>query len=314
MKSIIKIIVCGITLAASVANSSPWFTGPLLAPAGSTIPGGHINIEPYAFYTDSFGIYDSNRRVVGVPDTHTVNISPIISIGLNDFMDIQGSFPYNYNTKQRVDASGLGDVGITLGFQALRQHGKWIPDLRVTIGETVPTGDYQNLNPMNLGLDGNGSGSYQTTFALNFQRVDYFIKEHALRTRLSFSGTLAKKTNIQGFNSYGGGIGTRGTIRPGDQFQADLAFEYHLTQNWVPVFEVNYTTRQRSSFSGQSGFNADGTVATVGHGELDQLSLAPAIEYNFNGNLGIIGGVWFTVKGRDASDFVSGVIAVNYYI
>jgi hypothetical protein len=44
-----------------------------------------------------------------------------------------------------------------------------------------------------------------------------------------------------------------------------------------------------------------------------QYSLAPAIEYNWSQNIGLIGGVWFTVAGQNISQFNSIVIALNYY-
>lgn len=318
MKKIASIVsgLLMLSLAATTANAlQPWFTGPILAPAGKTIPKGHWDFEPYVFYTDSFAIYDSHRRVVKVPDTHTLNFNPLVFYGLTDWMDFQGSFPLNHNVKNQQSGNGVGDIALTLGFQFMdEQAGTIKPALRVTIGQSFPTGKYENLNPVRQGTDSNGSGSYQTVLAANFQKMVQLANEHNLRGRLSFSYTFAQSTSVRGFNSYGGGFGTNGRIRPGNQFQADFALEYQLTQNWVPVFEVNYNTVNRSHFTGMPGLTPAGTVATVGHGETDQLSFAPALEYNFNENAGLIGGVWFSAKGRNASDFVSGVVAFNYFV
>lgn len=41
---------CAFLLLSSTANAGPWWTGPLLAPAGHTIPKGHSNLELYGFY------------------------------------------------------------------------------------------------------------------------------------------------------------------------------------------------------------------------------------------------------------------------
>ncbi len=44
-----------------------------------------------------------------------------------------------------------------------------------------------------------------------------------------------------------------------------------------------------------------------------QFSIAPAIEYNWNANIGIIFGSWFTLAGKNSTQFTSGVFAFNYY-
>lgn len=316
MKKIkILLISLSVLITSTVFALEPWFTGPILAPAGKNIPKGHWNFEPYAFYTDNFGVYDNHRKIVKVPNTHTVNINPLIFYGITDLIDVQGSFPLFYNVKNGQRDYSIGDFSVLFGYQAvIGQEGTWTPDVRFTLSVNFPTGKYQNLNPGKQGVDGMGAGSYQTSLGLNFQKMVELSNSHYLRSRLTFAYTLTPSTNVQGFNVYGGGIATNGRLDPGDQFQTDFALEYQLTQNWVPVFEVNYTTRAKSKFTGMSGFNPNGTLAMVGHGKIDQLSFAPALEYNVSERLGIIGGVWFSALGRNANDFASGVVAVNYYM
>lgn len=299
---------------AAHALSSPWFTGPLLAPAGQTIPKGHFNIEPYFMYTDAYGVYNQNWKIIKVPDTKTFNTMPVISYGLTDFMDIQAITPILYNSKEGQTAVGMADMVVILGFQAYKQRpGHWLPSLRVTVGESFPMGRYENLNPAKNGVDAFGTGSYQTSIGLNFQQVTQPFNDHYLRTRFAFTTTIPSNVSVKGFNAYGGAQNTNASINPGLQMQADLAFEYQLTQNWVPVFEVLYVDRKSSSFSGNPG-TTSGMRAPLGHGEIEQLSFAPAIEYNVNDHLGIIGGVWFSVTGRDSNSFVTGALAINYYV
>ncbi len=38
--------------------ADPWFTGPILAPAGRVVQIGHINFELYGFWTTKTGSYD----------------------------------------------------------------------------------------------------------------------------------------------------------------------------------------------------------------------------------------------------------------
>lgn len=286
----------------NISFASPWMTGPLLAPAGKTIPAGHVNIEPYALYTVTENAF------------RNLNLLPIVTVGLTSFLDLQATLPYYYNWERHQHGSHIADASLTLGLQVLTQkENTWIPDLRFTIQENFPTGVYQNLNPAKFGTDVTGHGSYGTSFGLNFQRVDELIKEHYLRTRLSIIYTNLGKVKVHGLNAFGGGINTQGLVNPGNSFSTDLAFEYSLTQNWVPVFEMLYTQSLKTNFTGVSGFTPAGDLAGVGGAGGKQFSLAPALEYNFNANLGVIAGVWFSVSGPHASRFTTEAIAINYY-
>jgi hypothetical protein len=76
--------------------------------------------------------------------------------------------------------------------------------------------------------------------------------------------------------------------------------------------DATYLTVAASPFQGTAGSNADGSPASVGSLPSQQVTLAPAIEYNFSEHWGLIAGMWFTVHVHNTSNFVSGVIALNY--
>lgn len=296
------------------AIQGPWMTGPLLAPGGTTIPKGHLNIEPYLFITDDNGIYNNRSKVVSAPAATNISPTMIISYGLTNWMDIAASLPYNFKEKEGQSSSGLGDSNVTLGFQVLRsQPHSWVPDLRLTVEELFPDGRYENLNPDKLGVDAIGAGSYQTSLGANFQKLHQFDNGKYLSTRLTFSYTIPDRAHVRGFNSYGGGIGTDGTVNPGNVFTTDLGLEYTLTQHWVPAMDIVFTTSQKSTFSGKPGTTANGLPSVNNVPSGDEVSLAPAIEYNFSPNFGIIGGTWFSVYGRNSERFTSGVVAVNLF-
>jgi hypothetical protein len=190
---------------------------------------------------------------------------------------------------------------------------RWIPNLRFTLQEIIPTGRYNNLDPTNLGTDGTGYGSYQTAFALNFQYLYFFWDKYYLSTRLSLNHVYAQSTQLTGLSSYGGSLETRGRIDPGNLNSIDLAGELSVTQNWSLVMEGLYLTRQASRFQGFPGLDAQGLPLGIGYHPIVELSVAPAIEYNFSEHYGIIGGVWFSVRGKDSPDFQSVVVALNIY-
>ncbi|MCE0722882.1 hypothetical protein [Legionella resiliens] len=287
---------------AHTALASPWFTGPLLAPAGKTIPAGHINFEPYAFYSG----YPKGFR--------NFEVVPILSIGILSFVDLQTSLPYDYSWDDRQHGNGIGDYSLALGFQVLRQkENSWLPDLRVVVQEVFPTGRFENLDPQRLGTDQTGLGAYQTYLGFNFQKLLQFHNGRYLRTRLSLVGARFSEITVHNLNVFGGTSGTRGKVKLDNSYSADLAFEYTLTQNWVPVFEVLYVHSPGSHFDGNPGFTPGGTLAGLGGRANEQASLAPAVEYNFNSNIGLIGGVWFSVTGPHAAKFVTGALALNCY-
>lgn len=317
--SLFAIFACSnMAMAAKAGDSNtiqgPWMTGPLLAPAGATIPKGHTNIEPYLFFTDNKGTYNDRWKSNKSPEANTLSPTMIISQGLTNWMDIQLVVPFDYKSKEGQHSTGFGDSSVTLGFQALRgQLDNWVPDLRLTVEETFPIGDYKNLNPARLGTDAIGAGSYQTSLGANFQKLTEFNNGKFLRTRLSLIYTFPGSTNVTGFNTYGGNASTNGWVEPGQVFNSDLSFEYTLTQHWVPAIDFAYQTSQASVFHGFTGRTSSGLPVAVGGPSSNLFSIAPAIEYNFSPNLGIIAGVWFSATGRNTGNFTSGVIAINFY-
>lgn len=286
----------------NIAAASPWFTGPLLAPAGKTIPAGHFNFEPYGFFTVYPGQFKNIEAV------------PIVTAGITDFLDLQMGIPIDMSWDRGQSAHGIGDYSVGFGVQVLKQkEHSWWPDLRVVVQEVFPTGKFDNLSPNKLGVDQTGLGAYQTFLAFNFQKLVEFSNQHYLRSRLSIVGATASKVTVNGVNVFGGNTMTHGSIKPGDSISVDLAFEYTLTQHWVPVFEALLVNSKGSDFQGNPGFTPGGTIDSLGGGNSRQVSLAPAIEYNFNSNIGIIYGVWFSVTGPHAAQFVSNAIALNCY-
>ena len=81
----------------------------------------------------------------------------------------------------------------------------------------------------------------------------------------------------------------------------------------VAALDIQYLFSTKDHFSGYPGITSSRQNAIVGNLASHQLNLAPAIEYNFNENLGIIFGPWFSVVGKNSDRFVSAVFAINYY-
>ncbi len=308
------IFLC-ITLFNQMTFAGPWFTGPLLAPAGHTVPKGHTNFEIYGLDILTDGSYNNFGVLNYRPTFRTFVANPILTHGFTDWLDVQWVLPYVFNSTDGVNYNRLADMAVTLGFQIFEQNKspKRI-DVRILVQETFPTGRYQYLNAGQLGTDSTGLGSYQTQIGLNFQYLLELFNSHYLRTRLIFSRLYSTPVNVNGLNSYGGTTVTRGKINPRTENGIDLAFEYTLTQNWVAVIEGTMSNGQATRFNGILNIgNIGGPGATIGSGQYKEKALAPALEYNFSGNLGLIGGVWFPVSGQNTSHYMTYVLALNAY-
>jgi hypothetical protein len=290
---------------------NPWYAGPLLTGSASMMPPGMMNIQPYIFVTDNYAVFDQERHSVDVPNLWNLNPVVIAQAGITSWLDTVLTVQTETNWKQHHNYTNLGDTTWQLGFKVLKQ-GLWVPGIKFYLNETFPTGRFNHLKPKRLGVDSTGAGSFVTGFSLNFAKIVFWDTLHPLSLRLSLTYGIPTTVHVRGFNTYGGGFGTRGKVRPGNSFKASLGTEWSFTQRWVIANDVVYTCAGRTTFNGDPGVTSDGLPATVGGGSNDSLSLAPALEYNPNPNLGILGGVWFTVYGRNTSNFISYIFSVTY--
>jgi hypothetical protein len=304
-----------ITLFSQSSIADPWFTGPLLAPAGHTTPKGHTNFEIYGLDILTDGRYNNLGHLVDSRTFRTFVTNPILTHGFTDWLDVQLTLPYAFNSTQGINYNHVADTAVALGIQVFEQRkSPKRMDVRILLQETFPTGKYTRLNPSFRGTDSTGLGSYQTQIGLNLQYLRELYNSHYLRTRLILTRLYATPVNVAGLNSYGGTPSTSGRINPGTENGFDLAFEYTLTQNWVAVMEGTYTKGQATRFNGILNIgNIGGPTATIGSGNYNETALAPALEYNFTESLGLIGGVWFPVSGKNTSHYMTYVLALNAF-
>lgn len=295
-------------------KNSPWFTGPILAPSGRTIPNGHTNFEVYSFLIRSNGRYNNQSHFERRPASTTTQYSGIFAHGLTDKVDMSFTFPYTVNRFGGHEDQAVGDMKALLGYQVMTQpEGSWLPNLRITLQENIPTGKFDHLSTAMLSVDDHGEGSYLTTINLNFQTLFEPFWEHYLRTRMAFSFTQPSTVKVFGANHFGGTDTTDGTINPGISGAIDLAAEYTLSRTWVAVVEGFYTLGAPLRFTGNPGVTQLGTPLRFEANANRELSFAPAIEYNFTETVGIIAGTWFSVYGKNISQFGAPVVAVNAY-
>lgn len=283
-----------------------WWTGPLLAPSPATLPAGHILVEPYLFDIQPRKHIDRDGHRSAVPHDDNGGSLAYINYGLTDEVTI-GLVPH-FGYRRAADGShssgiGVGDLTVQAQYR-LRAYrpGSWAPALGVVLQESLPIGRHDRLE--GRPNDGFGSGAYATTLGLYSQTYFWTPNGRILRTRLDLSYTWSADAQVRGQSVYGTPSGFRGRANPGDSFNADLAFEYSATRNWVLALDLAVQQDWATRVSG-GGFRASSGASRA-------FIVAPAVEYNFNPGLGVIVGARIVPAGRNITTSVAPVIAVNY--
>jgi hypothetical protein len=309
IKLIIFIVLIPLIILAK-KTYDPWYTGSLIAESANNVDKGQINIQPYLYYTDNYGEY---RRRHHIPNTFIFQSETSFQIGITKWLDFTVDATAYYSEKEKKDSFKFGDITGSFGIQVMKEKDlTYQPSIRIKIEQSFPTGKYNNLNPNKKGIDSSGSGSYETEFQFLMSKVIYWFTNHPIAWRLNLMYTLPTNVKVKNFNTYGGGYNTKGTVKPDKIFTGIVAFEFSFTQRWVYAMDIVYIYTTKATFKGIPGTLEDGTTASNTLPSSYQLSLAPAIEYNFNENLGALGGMQFTVKGRNSMEFYSGIISVTY--
>ncbi|MFO0699616.1 MAG: hypothetical protein U0236_10320 [Nitrospira sp.] len=293
-------------------SSDPWFTGTLLSTRGRTLDPGRLVVQPYFFYTRYGGLYNDNWRLHSATVSRTIIQQTFFIYGLTSRIDIGIAPQWLENSSSRDSLSGFGDLPLQLGFQVLRgDSDSWLPHVLVWVQEIFPTGRYNDLGPSTIDLGGIGGGSFGTTLGVAVQKVVRLSGDHVLRYRLNASYGFYSSVTVRGFNTYGGGFDTDGRVEPGSVTTFTVAGEYSLTRNVVLALDIGFQSINATHFSGTAGVGVQGEPAIVGKGYSNLLSIAPAVEYHFTQHVGLIAGPWFSLRGKNTSEFF-GVVAALY--
>lgn len=288
-------------------TSGPWFTGPLLTGSPHVIPAGHMNIEPYFYAKQTVGVYDENWNRHPTDKSWTYTAQVPFQMGLIEGVDATVVGEVIHTKAKGKHSTQIGDVSAAFSFQLHQPSAEsCFPAIKLVLEETFPVGKFDKLNSDNGGIDGVGSGSYQTTVGLNIGGVCQLDPFHYFDVRFTADATISTNARVKGLNVYGGDSTTDGTVKIGNTYSGSFGLEYSLTQNWALAFDATYSYSERDTFSGT-------TSNSVGSKIAEQVTVAPAIEYNFNSNIGAIAGVWWTVAGRNTTEFRNYVAAFNFY-
>jgi hypothetical protein len=296
-------------------KKAPWFTGPLITPSAYTVKPHHANIEPYLYLETNTGSYGSDWKAHSGPKFHKDRLQVQAKVGITSWMDCQFYPQVQYNNSQGYHSTNVGDMPIGFNFQLLtsKVENPW-PSMKLTIKGNVPFGKYDKLNPTHFRTDSMGSGCWFPGTTLVIGKLVNPYASHYLDLRFAVNYQVGVPVQVKGYNTYGGATDTAGTVLPGNLLGVNFAIQYSFTQQFAFAADLIYNHTNQNRFSGNPGTTSTGTPAKMTRPSTEQWSVAPALEYNWSKNLGIIGGVWFTFAGRNSGRFTNGVVAINIYI
>lgn len=282
-----------------------WWTGPILAAGAGTLPRGHILVEPYVYDVITYGRYDRSGTRTGATHANSYGSLTYMLYGLTDRVTVGVLPAFGFNSVSQGSSSsrvGVGDVGVLAQYRLTQYRlGKWTPTTSFVVQETLPTGKYDNLGE-HPG-DGLGSGAYTTTVSFYAQTYFWMNNGRILRMRVDTSQAFSSGANVDGVSVYGTANTFHGTAKPGNAFYVDVSEEYSLTRSWVLALDTLYRHDHNTRVSAGS--------STLDSGASDTFALAPAVEYSWTPNVGVIVGARLIPAGRNTSATLSPVIAIN---
>lgn len=290
-----------------------WWTGPLLAAAAPTLPPGHFLFEPYFFDSIPFARFDSHGVAHAVPQENSFGSFSYLLYGVADrfTMGIIPRFGYRQTDSGKSSSTlQLGDWSLQGQYQFTQfEEGHLLPTISLNVMETFPTGKFDQLE---RGSDGFGAGAYTTTVSLYSQSYFWMPTGRILRTRLNVSYASSSRVAVTNMSVYGTDIGFLGDASPGSSLYGDLAFEYSITRNWVAAIDFWAEQDNSTHVTGMDSRNGQVTPLASNSGTGRLLYVAPALEYDLNGNLGVIVGARITAWARNETATATPVIAINY--
>jgi hypothetical protein len=301
------------------AEKGPWFTGPLLTASAHVVPVGHQNYEPYVLWNTIDGSYNNHWHFSKISSKFKTMLSRTAwQFGVLPSVELDITTQFAYNNHHHQHAWHIFDQSFAFGFQLLLDKpDRWYPAIKFHVGATIPIGRYDRLDPKKFMTDVAGGGNWSPNIAFVISRLYNFGGGHYLSWRTLWGYTVPLPTVVHGLSIYGGFPttgpikGTRGTVYRGNSFMIQQGFEYTLTHNWVLACDLQYVHNNKNRFS---GYSPPGTAPTAPSSE--EFSIAPAIEYNFNVNIGLIAGPHFSLAGRNSNfspAFIAWIFAINIY-
>jgi len=279
-----------------------WWTGPMLSNSAATLPKGHALIESYAFDqiqegTSSYG--SLTYLLYGLTDTLTVGAKPMFGAAAGKGGSLRG---------------GMGDLTLSAQYRLTSPKappGK--PTIAVSLQYSLPTGRYDRLDTQpGVAL---GSGAHATTLSLYAQQYFWLPNGHIFRARLNIASSWSDKARIDGASVYGTPGGFTGRASPGPRFDVGVSGEYSVTRNWVLGLDLVTSRTASTEISGivaATGGSSSTVRFTLPRAQ--SWGIAPAVEYSWRPNLGVLLAARLIPRGRNVPGSVTPAVAINWVL
>jgi hypothetical protein len=299
----------------AIAQDSPaYFTGPLLTSNAVTLPAGTWLIEPYLMYYKSDAFYDEhgNRHAVS-PGVRQWQTSIPIYYGVTDRLQLKLGVGGAHAISGNAHTNGIRATDTTVGAQYMlfapgADHKS--PAVSLAYAHRFPTGTYDRVDQDPLNAIGNGA--HVDTFSALLQQYVVLPNGRPMRFRATVSYSLPpSQVTVRGMSAYGTPPGFLGKARLGSSLEISTAVEYSINTRWALAMDLAY---DRDASSQVRGIRNQGGAPAAWESRSpsrDVFSLAPAVEYNFNDRIGVVGGVQLSFAGRNNNAFLTPMAAIN---
>ncbi|MBE1159312.1 hypothetical protein [Dyella acidiphila] len=291
------------------------YTGTLITSNPNTIREGSLVLTPYVIYLHANDRYDPHGRREKLPHSYSQwqTLLPI-AYGITPRLTGKLTLGGNRTSEKGDHTRGLQatDVALRLQYQLLAPNRDGSrPSVSVFISQNLLTGSYDSLR--DHPLDGMGSGAKRTNLSLLSQKVFWLANGRPLRLRGQLSWSPKPPSiRLQDVSVYSTPHGFRGIYYPGSQLNLSIGSEYSMDAHWVPAIDIVASRQGRASLSGTIQ-QEDGSLSPMQRTDNYSAiySIVPAIEYNFNGQYGLIAGVQFSLGGHNTRAPITPRIAFN---
>src|SRR5207248_590949 len=136
-----------------------------------------------------------------------------------------------------------------------------------------------------------------------------------LRMRFNVSQGFSGDVDVRDVSVYGTSAGFRGHARPGNSLFVDASWEYSVTRKWVLALDATYRHAGNTRVTGQDtlGFGEPGpSNIRLNSGSSEAFGFAPAIEYSWKPNLGVLLGTRIIASGHNAPGTITPAVAINF--
>jgi hypothetical protein len=189
-----------------------------------------------------------------------------------------------------------------------------MPTTSLALQETLPTGKFDRLGA--TPSDGLGSGAFTTTLALYSQTYFWMPNDRILRMRFNVSEALSNNVSVRDVSVYGTEAGFRGHAEPGASVILDASWEYSVARRWVLASDVTYRHNGNIRVIGSNVLNIDNIQKAAqiqtDSGSDDAFGFAPAIEYSWKPNLGLLLGTRVILPGHRTGTSITPAVAINF--